>query len=314
MFPFLINPVEPCQLWAVPWAISKHCNAVGYFSSIPVNGQRLPVLSTGYLWGKEGVFTSWSLAAPPRLCTRQIALKGFIATPSCLSEFSHVGDVPLYGQLTLIVIVCLKHSKTTVGGKIPTPHLDGPSPSPQALLVYLHSKLKIWITSLYCLPKHSSCQALGCLHLYYLNLMLIMFFIYKEQAFTLPVWGYAALTISKDLAQGRGRGEDSLAHRARYQRGLWMLPSLVCSSPPLLRLQMDFLDKKHKYLSIYELVLPYLSHWVAKNRQLMAIYRIFGKAELGEDLWSTQGHQFGYSTNELCHILSYSGIPSCAMG
>lgn len=35
---------------------------------------------------------------------------------------SHVGDVLLYGQLTLIVIVCLKHSKTTVGEKkIPTP-------------------------------------------------------------------------------------------------------------------------------------------------------------------------------------------------
>lgn len=101
----------------------------------------------------------------------------------------------------------LKAQQNNSGGKIPTPlRWPFPLPPPQALLVYLHSKLKIWITSPYCLPKHSSCQALGCLHLYYLNLMLIMFFIYKEQAFTLPVWGYAVLMASTDLAQGRGRG------------------------------------------------------------------------------------------------------------
>lgn len=68
---------------------------------------------------------------------RQMALPEFIATASCLLESSHVGDVLLYGQLTLIVIVCLKHSKTTVGKKKKSPlHLDGPfPPSPASLFV-----------------------------------------------------------------------------------------------------------------------------------------------------------------------------------
>lgn len=68
---------------------------------------------------------------------QQMALPEFIATASCLSESSHVGDVLLYGQLTLIVIVCLKHSKTTVGKKKKSPlHLDGPfPPSPASLFV-----------------------------------------------------------------------------------------------------------------------------------------------------------------------------------
>lgn len=71
-----------------------------------------------------------------------MALPEFIATASCLSESSHVGDVLLYGQLTLIVIVCLKHSKTTVGKK-KNPHSTWMALFPPALLVYLYSKLKI---------------------------------------------------------------------------------------------------------------------------------------------------------------------------
>lgn len=75
-----------------------------------------------------------------------MALPGFMAAASCLSESTHVGDVLLYGQLTLIVIVCLKHSKTTVGKrrkkkekekKKEIPLLsDGPfPPSPASLFV-----------------------------------------------------------------------------------------------------------------------------------------------------------------------------------
>jgi len=71
-----------------------------------------------------------------------MALPEFIATASFLSESSHVGDVLLYGQLTLIVVVCLKHSKTTVGKK-KIPHSTWMALFPPALLVYLYSKLKI---------------------------------------------------------------------------------------------------------------------------------------------------------------------------
>lgn len=74
---------------------------------------------------------------------QQMALPEFIATASCLSESTHVGDVLLYGQLTLIVIVCLKHSKTTVGKKKKNPHSTWMALFPPALLVYLYSKLKI---------------------------------------------------------------------------------------------------------------------------------------------------------------------------
>lgn len=78
-----------------------------------------------------------SRGCPVEVVHRQMALPEFIATASCLLESSHVGDVLLYGQLTLIVIVCLKHSKTTVGKKKKSPlHLDGPfPPSPASLFV-----------------------------------------------------------------------------------------------------------------------------------------------------------------------------------
>lgn len=36
--------------------------------------------------------------------------------------------------------------------------------------------------------------------------MLIMFFIYKEQAFTLPVWGFSTLAVSTDGEAAAGRG------------------------------------------------------------------------------------------------------------
>lgn len=36
--------------------------------------------------------------------------------------------------------------------------------------------------------------------------MLIMFFIYKEQAFTLPVWGFSTLAVSTDGRKGSGGG------------------------------------------------------------------------------------------------------------
>lgn len=84
---------------------------------------------------------------PAQGARQQMALLEFIATASCLSESSHVGDVLLYGQLTLIVIVCLKHSKTTVGKKKrrkkKNPHSTWMALFPPALLVYLYSKLKI---------------------------------------------------------------------------------------------------------------------------------------------------------------------------
>lgn len=35
--------------------------------------------------------------------------------------------------------------------------------------------------------------------------MLIMFFIYKEQAFTLPVWGFSTLAVSTDGEEGERR-------------------------------------------------------------------------------------------------------------
>lgn len=46
--------------------------------------------------------------------------------------------------------------------------------------------------------------------------MLIMFFIYKEQAFTLPVWGFSTLVVSTDWEAkgsngGSGAGEGAVS-------------------------------------------------------------------------------------------------------
>jgi len=49
--------------------------------------------------------------------------------------------------------------------------------------------------------------------------MLIMFFIYKEQAFTLPVWGFSTLSVSTDWevkgsGGGSGAGEGAVSTAA----------------------------------------------------------------------------------------------------
>lgn len=123
-------------------------NWVGGSVSYPV---RNIIILYGYLqargWCSAGLCSNCGVPGPVRAgwpepgcpaegAHQQMALPEFIATASCLSESSHVGDVLLYGQLTLIVIVCLKHSKTTVGKKKSPLHLDGPfPPSPASLFV-----------------------------------------------------------------------------------------------------------------------------------------------------------------------------------
>lgn len=47
----------------------------------------------------------------PQGCVPADSTKQFMATASCLSEFTHVVDVLLYGQLSLIVIVYLSTAK-----------------------------------------------------------------------------------------------------------------------------------------------------------------------------------------------------------
>lgn len=54
--------------------------------------------------------------------------------------------------------------------------------------------------------------------------MLIMFFIYKEQAFTLPVWGLSTLAVSTDWEEkgsgsGAGAGAVSMAAGAGWGAG-----------------------------------------------------------------------------------------------
>lgn len=54
--------------------------------------------------------------------------------------------------------------------------------------------------------------------------MLIMFFIYKEQAFTLPVWGFSTLAVSTDWeakgsGEGSGAGEGAVSTAAGMGRG-----------------------------------------------------------------------------------------------
>lgn len=47
--------------------------------------------------------------------------------------------------------------------------------------------------------------------------MLIMFFIYKEQAFTLPVWGFSTLAVSTDGEEGERRAGGSRAGEELFQ-------------------------------------------------------------------------------------------------
>lgn len=59
--------------------------------------------------------------------------------------------------------------------------------------------------------------------------MLIMFFIYKEQAFTLPVWGFSTLAVSTDWEEkgsgrGSGAGEGAVSLAAGMGRGAGMPP------------------------------------------------------------------------------------------
>lgn len=80
---------------------------------------------------------------PPQGCVPADSLKQFMAVASCLSEFTHVVDVLLYGQLSLIVIVYLSRAKQQCRGrreKKTFPYIGGPFAS---LPVYLCSRLKI---------------------------------------------------------------------------------------------------------------------------------------------------------------------------
>lgn len=54
---------------------------------------------------------------PPQGCVPADSLKQFMAIASCLSEFTHVVDVLLYGQLSLIVIVYLSRAKQQCRGR-----------------------------------------------------------------------------------------------------------------------------------------------------------------------------------------------------